>query len=76
MMIFSAVLFVLLFATPNADAQRCHRWNSCYKKSEQKENSALQASFMKINQKLLAQRKTVELLEKGKGNSFDIFIIS
>ena len=67
MILFSTILTILLFATPNADAQRCNRWNTCYEQIQQQENSALQDTVMAINRSLSAQ---IELLEHEKSNSF------
>ena len=70
MILSSTVLAILLFATPNADAQRCNRWNTCYEKIQQQENSALQETVMTINRTLSAQNRKIELLEQEKSNSF------
>merc|ERR1712183_897374 len=67
MIIYSTVLVILLFATPNADAaQRCNRWNTCYEQIQQQESSALQEAFMTINRTLSAQNRKIELLEQEK----------
>ena len=70
MMLSSTVLAILLFATPNADAQRCNRWNTCYEQIQQQENSAVQENFKAINRTLSAQNRKIVLLEQEKGNSF------
>merc|ERR1712183_686218 len=69
-MLFSTVLVVLLITTPNADAQRCNRWNTCYKQIQQQENSALKETFKEINRSLISlehekseMNNTIHLLE-------------
>ena len=57
----------MLFATPNADAQRCNRWNTCYKQIQQQESSELEETVKSINRTLSTQ---IELLEHEKSNSF------
>ena len=74
MVLSSTVLAILLFATFNADAQRCNRWNACYEQIQQQENSAVQETFKAINRTLSAQNRRIVLLEQEKGNSF-IYLI-
>jgi len=63
-MMFSTFLVILLFATPNADAQSCSRWNHCYKRTQlsrwyertqQQDNSG---TFVISNQTLDETNKT------------------
>merc|ERR1712183_886657 len=70
MILSSSVLAILLFATPNADGQRCNRWNICYEQIQQQENSALQETFKEINRTLISlehekseMNNTIQLLE-------------
>jgi len=63
MILFQTVLVILLFATPITDAQRCNRWNTCYKKVQQQENSTVKDTVMKINRTLSAK---IEFLEQEK----------
>ena len=74
MILFSTVLAILLLATPNADAQRCNRWNTCYKQIQQQDNSTLQETIMTTNRRLSVLNKKIELLEQEKSNSF-IYLI-
>ena len=67
MILFSTTLVITIFATSNADAQRCNRWNSCYEQMRSQENSTLQEAVMTINQTLLSK---IELLEQKKSNTF------
>ena len=66
MILSSTLLAILLFATPDADAQRCNRWKTCYEQIQQQENSALQQTVKAINRTLSTQ---IELLEHEKSNS-------
>ena len=70
MILVSSILVMLLLATPNADAQKCDRWNICYKQTQQQQNSALQETVTTINRTLSAQNRKIDLLEKEKSNSF------
>jgi len=63
MILSSTLLAILLFATPDADAQRCNRWKTCYEQIQQHENSALQQTVKAINRTLSTQ---IELLEHEK----------
>ena len=67
MTLSSTILTILLFATTNADAQRCNRWNICYEQIQLQENSVLQETVKIINQTLSNQ---IALLEHEKSNSF------
>ena len=67
MILFSTALAILVFATPNADAQRCNRWKTCYQQIQEQENTVLQETVNTINQTLLTQ---IKLLENEKSNSF------
>ena len=67
MILVSTILVILLFATPNADAQKCNRWNACYEQIQSQENSALQETVMTINRTVSSK---IELLEQEKSNSF------
>jgi len=71
MIIFSTVLVILFIAAPNADAQRCNRWNTCYKQVQQQENSILQESVTEMNRTLLNQ---IELLEQQKDEMNKTFL--
>ena len=66
-MLSLTVLAVLLFATPNADAERCNRWNTCYEQIQRQDNSALQQTIKKVNRTL---SNRIELLEHESSNSF------
>merc|ERR1719427_2644255 len=67
MVLPSTVLAILLFATLNADAQRCNRWNTCYEQIQQQETSAVQENFKAITRTLSAQNRKIVLLEQEKG---------